>query len=37
MVISLAGSGEDLKVTVSFPNHGKKQLLAKLAKLEKID
>jgi ATP-dependent DNA helicase UvrD/PcrA len=37
MVLALAGSGEDLKVTVSFPNHGKKQLLAKMAKLEKID
>ncbi len=37
MVISLMGSGEDLKVTVSFPNHGKKQLLAKLANLEKIE
>ena len=37
MVIALMGSGEDLKVTVSFPNHGKKQLLARLAKLEKID
>jgi DNA helicase-2/ATP-dependent DNA helicase PcrA len=37
MVIALMGSGEDLKVTVSFPNHGKKQLLVKLAKLEKID
>ena len=24
MVIALMGSGEDLKVTVSFPNHGKK-------------
>ena len=36
MVLGLAGSGEDLKVTVSFPNHGKKQLLAKLANLEKI-
>ncbi len=37
MVIALMGSGEDLKVTVSFPNHGKKQLLVKLANLEKID
>ena len=37
MVIGMAGSGEDLKVTVSFPNHGKKQLIAKIAKLEKID
>jgi DNA helicase-2/ATP-dependent DNA helicase PcrA len=37
MVIALMGSGEDLKVTVSFPNHGKKQLLVKLAKLEKIE
>jgi DNA helicase-2/ATP-dependent DNA helicase PcrA len=37
MVISLAGSGEELKVTVSFPNHGKKQLLAKMANLKKID
>jgi hypothetical protein len=37
MVIALTGSAEDLKVTVSFPNHGKKQLLAKLAKLVKID
>ena len=36
MVISLAGKGEDLKVTVSFPNVGKKQLVAKLAKLEKV-
>jgi DNA helicase-2/ATP-dependent DNA helicase PcrA len=37
MVIALMGSGEDLKVTVSFPNHGKKQLLVKLANLEKIE
>jgi DNA helicase-2/ATP-dependent DNA helicase PcrA len=37
MVIGLMGSGEDLKVTVSFPNHGKKQLLAKMANLEKIE
>jgi DNA helicase-2/ATP-dependent DNA helicase PcrA len=37
MVLGLMGTGEDLKVTVSFPNHGKKQLLAKLAKLEKIE
>ncbi len=37
MVLGLMGSGEDLKVTVSFPNHGKKQLLAKLANLEKIE
>ncbi len=37
MVISLSGSGENLKVTVSFPNHGKKLLLAKLANLEKIE
>ncbi|HVM33248.1 MAG TPA: UvrD-helicase domain-containing protein [bacterium] len=37
MVIALAGSGEDLKVTVSFPNHGKKQLLAKMANLEKVE
>ena len=36
MVISLAGAGEDLKITVSFPNHGKKQLLAKMANLEKL-
>jgi DNA helicase II / ATP-dependent DNA helicase PcrA len=36
MVLAVTGSGEDLKVTVSFPNHGKKQLLAKMAKLEKI-
>ncbi len=35
LVIALAGSGEDLKVTVSFPNFGKKQLLAKIAQLEK--
>ena len=37
MVIALSGSGDDLKVTVSFPNHGKKQLLAKMAHLEKIE
>ena len=37
MVISMIGSGEDLKVTVSFPNHGKKQLLAKMAHLEKVE
>jgi DNA helicase-2/ATP-dependent DNA helicase PcrA len=37
MVLALSGSGEDLKVTVSFPNHGKKQLLAKMANLEKIE
>ncbi len=37
MVISLMGAGDDLKVTVSFPNHGKKQLLAKLANLVKVD
>jgi DNA helicase II / ATP-dependent DNA helicase PcrA len=37
MIIALMGSGEDLKVTVSFPNHGKKQLLAKMANLEKIE
>ena len=37
MVIALSGSGDDLKVTVSFPNHGKKQLLAKMANLEKIE
>jgi DNA helicase-2/ATP-dependent DNA helicase PcrA len=37
MVLSLSGSGENLKVTVSFPNHGKKQLLAKMANLEKIE
>jgi DNA helicase-2/ATP-dependent DNA helicase PcrA len=36
MVIALSGRGEDLKVTVSFPNFGKKQLVAKLAKLEKV-
>jgi DNA helicase-2/ATP-dependent DNA helicase PcrA len=36
MVIALAGKGENLKVTVSFPNFGKKQLIARLAKLEKI-
>ncbi len=37
MVIGVLGSGEDLKVTVSFPNHGKKQLLAKIANLEKVE
>ena len=37
MVIALAGSNDDLKVTVSFPNHGKKQLLAKMAHLEKME
>ena len=37
MVLGLMGSGDDLKVTVSFPNHGKKQLLAKMANLEKIE
>ncbi|HXL73308.1 MAG TPA: UvrD-helicase domain-containing protein [bacterium] len=37
MVLGLMGSGDDLKVTVSFPNHGKKQLLARLANLEKIE
>jgi DNA helicase-2/ATP-dependent DNA helicase PcrA len=37
MVIALAGSNDDLKVTVSFPNHGKKQLLAKMAHLEKVE
>ncbi|HJT24249.1 MAG TPA: hypothetical protein VJ873_06710, partial [bacterium] len=37
MVIGVMGSGEDLKVTVSFPNHGKKQLLAKIANLEKVE
>jgi DNA helicase II / ATP-dependent DNA helicase PcrA len=37
MVIAVAGSGDDLKVTVSFPNHGKKQLLAKMAHLEKVE
>ncbi len=37
MVLSLMGSGEDLKVTVSFPNFGKKQLIAKMAHLEKIE
>jgi DNA helicase-2/ATP-dependent DNA helicase PcrA len=37
MVLSLSGSGDNLKVTVSFPNHGKKQLLAKIAKLEKVE
>jgi len=37
MVIGVIGSGEDLKVTVSFPNHGKKQLLAKIAQLEKVE
>jgi len=37
MVLAVTGSGEDLKVTVSFPNYGKKQLLAKMANLEKID
>ena len=37
MVLALSGSGEDLKVTVSFPNHGKKQLIAKMANLEKIE
>jgi len=37
MVLGLMGSGEELKVTVSFPNHGKKQLLAKLANLEKVE
>ena len=37
MVLGVMGSGEDLKVTVSFPNHGKKQLLAKIAKLEKVE
>jgi len=37
MVISLMGAGDDLKVTVSFPNHGKKQLLAKLANLVKVN
>jgi len=37
MVLSMTGSGENLKVTVSFPNHGKKQLLAKMANLEKIE
>ena len=37
MVIAIMGSGEDLKVTVSFPNHGKKQLLARLANLEKLE
>ncbi len=36
MVIALSGKGEDLKVTVSFPNVGKKQLMAKMAKLEKV-
>lgn len=37
MVLALTGSGENLKVTVSFPNHGKKQLLAKMANLEKVE
>ena len=37
MVIALEGSGDNLKVTVSFPNHGKKQLLAKMANLEKLE
>ena len=37
MVLGVMGSGEDLKVTVSFPNHGKKQLLAKIANLEKVE
>jgi DNA helicase-2/ATP-dependent DNA helicase PcrA len=37
MVLALNGAGENLKVTVSFPNHGKKQLLAKIAKLEKVE
>ncbi|HTA77598.1 MAG TPA: UvrD-helicase domain-containing protein [bacterium] len=37
MVLGLMGAGDDLKVTVSFPNHGKKQLLAKMAHLEKIE
>ncbi len=37
MVLALIGSGEDLKVTVSFPNFGKKQLVAKMANLEKIE
>src|SRR5579871_4485253 len=37
MVLALIGSGDDLTVTVSFPNHGKKQLKAKIAKLEKVE
>ncbi len=37
MILALTGSGENLKVTVSFPNHGKKQLLAKMANLEKVE
>jgi DNA helicase-2/ATP-dependent DNA helicase PcrA len=37
IVISMMGTGDNLKVMVSFPNHGKKQLLAKLANLEKVD
>jgi DNA helicase-2/ATP-dependent DNA helicase PcrA len=37
MVIALSGSGDNLKVTVSFPNHGKKQLIAKMANLEKVE
>ncbi len=36
LVIALAGKGENLKVTVSFPSFGKKQLLAKMAKLTKV-
>lgn len=37
LVLALKGSGDDLTVTVSFPNHGKKQLKAAIAKLEKVE
>jgi len=34
IVLSTKGEGEDLKVTVSFNRHGRKMLLARMAKLE---
>ncbi len=37
IVLEVEGSGADLKVTVSFPNHGKKKLDVKIAKLEMIE
>jgi DNA helicase-2/ATP-dependent DNA helicase PcrA len=36
IVLGVEGQGEEVKVTVSFNRFGRKKLLARLAKLERI-
>ncbi len=37
IVLGFIGSGDSLKVTVSFPNHGKKDIFVNMNKLEKVE